>query len=76
MKQLKEFKYQKPAEPARHRSVYVLNEDADYISGIDLTKLDKAAREEFEKAADIFEAAVTKVTAFAYRKFRKYNILD
>ena len=40
MKQLREFKYQKPNEVTKtNRRVYVLNEDADHIAGIDLDKL-------------------------------------
>ena len=75
MKQLREFKYQKPNEVTKtNRKVYVLNEDADHIAGIDLDKLGATERKSFERACETFEEAVDRVTPTAFRNFRKAQI--
>jgi len=72
MKQLREFKYRKPGDfTAYPRKIYVLNDDADHVAGIDLEKLSKSELDEFMKAAETFEEAVKKVTGVAFRNFKK-----
>ncbi len=72
---IKDFKYEKKNGEKGEYSVIVINDGNEYISGIDLNKLDNEEKEKVKEVVLEFEEKL-KPYMKAYRKFIVENIIN
>lgn len=73
---IREFTYKKSTGDESKRKVLVLQENALYVEGIDLTHLTSDEEKVVLEAAEMFTEKITPYVAKAYRRFNTSAITN